>query len=185
MRSNEAGEALMATPATCFPFVRRFGDVVLVALSSAIPTMPFMAAGRLGSAQRALLCLILEELGRKGLFRVVLIHHPPLASQAGWRRCLRDAKKLTRLLKETGAELVLHGHNHEQTLVELQTITGPLFVVGVPSASDAMAGRTPAARYNEYRIDRVDNGWFCEMICHAVAESNSVWECERRILRTA
>jgi 3',5'-cyclic AMP phosphodiesterase CpdA len=185
MRSNEAGEALVAAPATNFPFIRRFGDVALVALSSAIPTMPFLAAGRLGSAQRALLGLILEELGRRGLFRVVLIHHPPLANQAGWRRCLRDAKKLTSLLKEKGAELVLHGHNHEQTLVELETITGTLFVVGVPSASDAMSGRIPAARYNEFQIGKVNNGWFCEMICHAVAESNSVWECERRILRTA
>ena len=53
MEANEAGEALIRTPPTAFPFVRRFGDVALVALSSAIPTMPFIAAGRLGSAQRA------------------------------------------------------------------------------------------------------------------------------------
>ena len=83
---QRAGEALIRTPPTAFPFVRRFGDVALIALSSAIPTMPFMAAGRLGSAQRALLSVALEELGRQGLFRVVLIHHPPLAGQAGWRR---------------------------------------------------------------------------------------------------
>jgi len=184
MKSNEAGEALVRTPSTAFPFIKRFGDVALVALSSAIPTMPFLAAGRLGSAQRALLGLALEELGRRDLFRVVLIHHPPLSSQASWRRGLRDAKKLTSLLKEKGAELVLHGHNHEQTLAELETATGPLFVLGVPSASDAMSGRNPAARYNEYRIERANSGWFCEMICHAVAEPNSVWECERRILRT-
>ena len=177
------GEALVATPATAFPFVRRFGDVALIALSSAIPTMPFLAAGRLGSAQRALLGIALEELGRWGLFRVVLIHHPPLASQAGWRRGLRDAKKLTSLLKEKGAELVLHGHNHQQSVLEFKTMTGPLFVIGVPSASDAMSEHNPTARYNEYRINQTNNGWFCEMICHAVADANSVWECERRILR--
>ena len=183
MQSNESGEALVATPTTAFPFVRRFGDIALIALSSAIPTMPFLAAGRLGSAQRALLGIALEELGRRGLFRVVLIHHPPLASQAGWRRGLRDAKKLTSLLKEKGAELVLHGHNHQQTVLEFKTITGPLFVIGVPSASDAMSEHNPTARYNEYRINQTNNGWFCEMVCHAVADANSVWECERRILR--
>ena len=103
-----------------------------------------------------MLGLALEELGRQGLFRVVLIHHPPLAGQAGWRRGLRDAKELTSLLKEKGAELVLHGHNHEQTLFELETVTGPAIVVGVPSASEAVSGRIPAARYNEYRIGKVE-----------------------------
>jgi 3',5'-cyclic AMP phosphodiesterase CpdA len=184
MQSNEAGEAMIRTPPTAFPFVRRFGDVALVALSSAIPTMPFIAAGRLGSAQLAFLGLALEELGRQGLFRVVLIHHPPLHGQVGWRRGLRDARELTGLLKEKGAELVLHGHNHEQTLFELATVTGPAIVVGVPSASEAVSGRVSAARYNEYRIGKVNNGWRCEMIGRAVAESNThVLECERRILR--
>ena len=184
MQSNEAGEALIGTPTTAFPFVRRFGDVALIALSSAIPTMPFIAAGRLGSAQLAFLGLALEELGRRGLFRVVLIHHPPLAGQASWRRGLRDAKTLTSLLKEKGAELVLHGHNHEQTLFELETVTGPAIIVGVPSASEAVSGRIPMARYNEYCIAKVNNGWRCEMVGRAVADSAAhVSEIERRIIR--
>jgi 3',5'-cyclic AMP phosphodiesterase CpdA len=184
MRSNEAGEALIGTPATAFPFVRRFGDVALVALSSAIPTLPFIAAGRIGSAQLAFLGLALEELGRQGLFRVVLVHHPPLAGQVGWRRGLRDARALTSLLRDKGAELVLHGHNHEQTLFELETVSGPAVIVGVPSASEAVFGGIPAARYNEYRIGRVRNGWRCELVGRAVADSNAhVRECERKILR--
>jgi 3',5'-cyclic AMP phosphodiesterase CpdA len=184
MRSNEAGEALIGTPSTAFPFVRRFGDVALVALSSAIPTLPFIAAGRIGSAQLAFLGLALEELGRQGLFRVVLVHHPPLAGQVGWRRGLRDARALTSLLREKGAELVLHGHNHEQTLFELDTVSGPAVIVGVPSASEAVSEGTPAARYNEYRIGRVRNGWRCELIGRAVADSNAhVRECERKVLR--
>jgi 3',5'-cyclic AMP phosphodiesterase CpdA len=166
-----------------FPFVRRFGDVALVALSSAIPTMPFMAAGRLGPAQRAHLALALDELGRRGLFRVVLIHHPPLPGQAGWRRGLRDARALKKVLKEHGAELVLHGHDHAETVHELETATGPAMIVGVPSASEAVAGRIPAARYNEYRIDKVAGGWRCDMVGRAVADTAAhVWECEHRVL---
>ncbi|MGC1179274.1 MAG: metallophosphoesterase, partial [Methyloceanibacter sp.] len=186
MQSNDAGEALIRTPPTAFPFIRRFGDIALVALSSAIPTMPFIAAGRLGSAQRAFLGLALDELRRQELFRVVLIHHPPLPGQANWGRGLRDAKAVAGILKEKGAELVLHGHNHEQTVFELATATGPAIVVGVPSASEAVAGRIPAARYNEYRIGRVDGGWRCEMVGRAVADTAAhVWECERRVFRDA
>jgi 3',5'-cyclic AMP phosphodiesterase CpdA len=184
MKSNEAGEALIGTPSTAFPFVRRFGDVALIALSSAIPTLPFMAAGRIGAAQLAFVGLALEELGRQGLFRVVLVHHPPLAGQVGWRRGLRDARALTSLLQDKGAELVLHGHNHEQTLFKLDTVSGPAVIVGVPSASEAVSGGVPAARYNEYRIGRVRNGWRCELIGRAVADSNAhVRECERKVLR--
>ena len=184
MQSNDAGEALVRTPPTAFPFVRRFGYAALVALSSAIPTMPFIAAGRLGSEQRALLGIALEELGHAGLFRVVLVHHSPLPGQASWRRGLRDAKAMMNILKEKGVELVLHGHNHEHTVFEFDTATGPAVVVGVPSASEAVSGRIPAARYNEYRIHSVANGWRCEMVGRAVADTAAhVWECERRVLR--
>jgi len=183
MEANAPGAAIMPTPLMDFPFVRRFGDVALVALSSAIPTMPFIAAGRLGPTQRAHLALALDELGRKGLFRVVLIHHPPLPGQAGWRRGLRDARALKKVLQEHGAELVLHGHDHVQTVHELETATGPAAIVGVPSASEAVAGRIPAARYNEYRIDKVAGGWRCDMVGRAVSDTAAhVWECEHRVL---
>ena len=114
----------------------------------------------------------------------MLIHHPPLPGQAPWRRNLRDAKRLVEILKEKGAELVLHGHDHQQTTFELETATGPAWVIGVPSASEAVEGRIPAARYNEYRIERNKGGWRCEMVGRAVAESPvGMWECERRVLR--
>ncbi len=186
MESNAAGEALFPTPPERFPFVRRFGDVALIALSSAIPTMPFIAAGKVGSPQREFLAAALSDLSRKGLFRVVLIHHPPLRAQAGWHRGLRDAGKLTKILKQHGAELVLHGHNHAQTVHELETATGPAFVVGVPSASEAVEGRIPAARWNEYGIAREGNGWRVEMVGRSIAANpDHVWECERRLFREA
>ena len=78
---------------------------------------------------------------------------------------------------------MLHGHNHEQTLFELETVTGPAIVVGVPSASEAVSGRIPMARYNEYCIAKVDNGWRCEMVGRAVATAHAhVSEIERRII---
>jgi 3',5'-cyclic AMP phosphodiesterase CpdA len=184
MQANRSGAALFATPPTGFPFIRRFGDVALVALSSALPTMPLIAAGKLGDKQRLALGEALHALGAKNLFRVILIHHPPLPGQASWRRGLRDAGKFARIVREAGAELILHGHNHEQTVRELDTVSGPAFVVGVPSASEAVEGRIPAARYNEYRIARKAHGWRCEMVGRALAaEPEHVFECERVMLR--
>jgi 3',5'-cyclic AMP phosphodiesterase CpdA len=184
MEANAAGEKLFPTPPSRFPFVRRFGDVALVALSSAIPTMPFIAAGKVGTLQRDLLGNALDRLKQADLFRVVLIHHPPLRVQAGWHRGLRDAGKFKKVLQRHGAELVLHGHNHEQTVLELPTATGPAIIVGVPSASEAVEGRAPAARYNQYAIARNSDGWRVEMVGRSVAASpQHVWESERRLLR--
>lgn len=184
MQSNEAGEILVPTPPQGFPFVRRFGDIALVALSSAIPTMPFLAAGRLGSTQRKFLGVALERLRQKDLFRVVLIHHPPLPGQAPWRRALRDAGKLKTILQTHGAELVLHGHDHEATLKTLDTATGTAFVVGVPSASEMVEGEEPAAGYAEYGIARVEDGWYCEMTRRApMRMPDPIWQDHTQVLR--
>lgn len=183
MEANDEGAALFPTPDTQFPFVRRYGDIAIVALSSAIPTMPFVASGKIGSAQRETAAAALDALGRAGLFRVVLIHHPPLRRQAGWHRGLRDAGKVTKMLARHGAELVLHGHTHTQSVHELPTATGPAFVIGVPSASEAVEGRSPAARYNIYAIARTGAGWHVEMAGRAAGSPDHVSECERRVLR--
>ena len=78
----------------------------------------------------------------------------------------------------------MHGHDHAQTVQELDTATGPAIIVGVPSASEAVEGRVPAARYNEYGIARTNGGWHVEMVGRsAAANPEHVWECERRVLR--
>jgi 3',5'-cyclic AMP phosphodiesterase CpdA len=58
-----------------FPFLRRRGRLALIGLSSAVPTAPFMATGRLGGEQIARLGELLDRCADS--FRVVLIHHPP------------------------------------------------------------------------------------------------------------
>jgi 3',5'-cyclic AMP phosphodiesterase CpdA len=145
--------------------------------------MPFMAARRLGQAHRAHHALAREELRRRGQFRGVLIHHPPLPGQARSRRGLRDSRALKNVLKEHGAELVLQGLDQCEIVHVLETATGTAMFVGLPSASEAVAGRIPAARYNEYRIDKVAGGWRCDMVGRAVADTAAhVWECEHRVL---
>jgi len=122
----------------CFPYLRRRGPVALVGLSSAIPTKPFVATGRLGAPQLAaaesLLRALATEPGRP--FRVVMIHHPPQPGGAAAGRELKDAAAFTAMIARAGAELILHGHNH---VLSSAVIPGPdgrsVPVVGVPSAS--------------------------------------------------
>lgn len=143
-----------------FPFARRLGPVAIVGVSSALPTAPWLATGRLGDRQRDRLESILAKLGAEGLFRVLLIHHPPVPAGQTRRRQLDDAPALRALLARTGAELVLHGHTHRTAIDSLPGPGAAIPVVGVPSASSVGAKEARRARYHVYRIAAAEPGRF-------------------------
>jgi len=153
-----------------FPFVRRFGRIAIIALNSAVRTRPFQAIGRLGSDQLRRLAKILDRLGAEGMMRVVLIHHPPLPGLSQKRHDLADAVALADVLARYGAELVLHGHEHRETLVWHGTPIGRIPIIGVPSASLALPyNNEPLARYNLYRLPTGANRPRIEMIVRGLA----------------
>ncbi len=136
-----------------FPFVRRRGALAVIGLSTAVPTAPLMATGRLGHDQIAALAPILADLGREGLFRVVLIHHPPVAhSRHGYRRLI-DAARFRDTIGRAGAELVLHGHDHKPRFAEIDGPRTKVPVVGVRATSAAPSAHHPGGGYNLYEIE--------------------------------
>ena len=170
MTSNRAGKPFAPPHAPSFPFVRKLGEIALIGLSSAIPTWPFMASGALGEEQLSVLPKILRALAEKDLFRVVLMHHPPLPGLTSARRALNDADKLSEILAQEGAELVLYGHNHTQAIDMLEGASDPIPVVGAPSASSAGTSSWPLARYNCFHISQSSKGWTCQMIGRGLSE---------------
>lgn len=135
--SGDAGEP--PGPVNGFPFVRRRDGVAFVGLCSGVPTLPFLASGRLGVRQLAAAEAMLAQLRAERLCRVVLIHHPPHVGGAGPGRGLVDAEAFGRMIGRVGAELVLHGHNHVISLARIAGPDGTVPILGAPSAS-AMAG---------------------------------------------
>ena len=102
----------------------------------------------------------------------------------GWEgriRCLEEDMVSVRALLANGKSSEAM---QKKTVFELPTVSGPAIIAGVPSASEAVEGDVPAARYNEYRIGRSGGGWRCEMAGRSVAAApEHVWESERRVLR--
>jgi len=166
-----------------FPFLRRRGPLALIGLSSAVPTPPFMATGRLGTEQLARLAEVLDRCADERLFRVVLIHHPPVSKRGRHFKRLVDGAELCAVLARHGTELVVHGHDHERSLVQLDGPKRRIPVVGVPSASEAPPGEHDPAGYNLYRIADGGNGWRCEAIARGLSpDGNDVIEIERTVL---
>jgi len=147
-----------------FPYLRHRGDVAIIGLTSAVPTGPLMATGKLGRAQLEAFAALLAETGAKGLARVVLIHHPPLAKGAPPLRGLTDAAAFERVIAALGAEAILHGHTHRQLVrtlpsVAAKTVDGRVPVLGAPSAAAATHDARYRAAYHLVRLAREGERW--------------------------
>jgi 3',5'-cyclic AMP phosphodiesterase CpdA len=160
-----------------FPFLRRRGPLALIGVSSAVPTPPLMATGRLGDSQLDALERILADLSAEQAFRVLLVHHP-LRSDARMKR-LTNSQALLALLKRHGVELVLHGHDHVHSTIWIDGPQGKIPAVGVPSASALAHGRYPAAAYNLFSIEREGTAWRCEQTVRGFGNSTVVEELTR------
>jgi 3',5'-cyclic AMP phosphodiesterase CpdA len=164
-------------PGVTFPSVRRRGPVVLISLSSALPTPPLMATGRLGQSQLEELERLLTGLSAAQAFRVLLIHHP-LRSDSRAKR-LTDSQPLLALLKRFGVDLVLHGHDHVHSTIWIEGPRGSIPAIGVPSASALAHGRYPAAAYNLFAIERDGAAWRVEQTVRGMDDTMRIRELRR------
>ncbi|MEO5323258.1 metallophosphoesterase [Mesorhizobium sp. CC13] len=144
---------------TSFPYLRVRDNVALIGVSTARATAPFMASGFFRQGQAERLARILEVTGRRGLFRVVMIHHPPVRGAVGQHKRLFGIGKFQKLVRRHGAELVLHGHSHLPSLHWIEGRSGPVPAVGVAAAGQAPGGHNPAAQFNLIDISAEEGGW--------------------------
>jgi 3',5'-cyclic AMP phosphodiesterase CpdA len=186
MLSDEAhlGAEAGTNAHTTFPSLRIRGIAALIGVSTARPSAPFLAVGSVGQAQLQKLKKILVETGKQRLFRVVLIHHPPVDGTVGWRKRLTDASALRSVLDQHGVELILHGHAHRSSLKHLETTAGTVPTIGVPSAS--ALGRTSSrrARYHLYRFKANPHGWemVITVMCYSQLQRAFSEETEKHLL---
>ncbi len=154
-----------------FPYLRVRGDVALVGVSSARATAPFMATGDIRDRQARKLGEILDETGKLGLFRVIMIHHPPVRGAAPSHKRLLGIGLFQRTVREHGAELVLHGHTHLATRYEINGPDWKIPVICVPSASQSFGGNhKPPAAFNLFSIARTNAGWSCQMVERGIVD---------------
>jgi 3',5'-cyclic AMP phosphodiesterase CpdA len=157
MRSDDMAEARHAR----FPYLRRRGPLLLIGVSTAVPTAPFMATGRLGQKQIADLAGLLSQHASDDCFRVLLIHHPLRSPASRRHKRLTDAPALLDVLRVHGVQLILHGHDHKHSLMWFDGPSGQIPAVGVPSASAAVRAKHDAAAYNLFRIENQGGAWRC------------------------
>ena len=115
LRGDDAREGMVR-----FPFLRRRGPLALIALSSAVPTAPLVAAGRLGEVQRAALDAGVDLEEGRAVFghpirpasavetqKLLALLDPPAASLAWYRVVLRQGwkRQVRRMFAAVGAPI--------------------------------------------------------------------------------
>lgn len=144
---------------TAWPYLRRRGPLAIIGVSTALATGPFMATGRVGRDQAAMLEALLSGLGDERLCRVLLIHHPPTPGGPGHKR-LTDAGRIRALVARHGVDIVLHGHTHLPTRAAIPGPGGsPVPVVGVPAALQRPGGKRPASGFNVIDVEDQGENW--------------------------
>jgi 3',5'-cyclic AMP phosphodiesterase CpdA len=166
---SDLPELALELPSGAFPCVKLRGPVAIVALSSAVPRPPFVAAGLVGEPQLAALRRVLEHPEVVRRTPVILLHHPPIDDRPMRRQRrdgLVDGAALRAALAPLARGLVLFGHLHSRTRRVLATATGALDVVS--SSGGALDHDDPMIRsgFNLYEID--DDGRIATIEAHVV-----------------
>jgi 3',5'-cyclic AMP phosphodiesterase CpdA len=142
-----------------FPYLRIRDRVALIGCSTAVATPPFAASGFYSARQARDTVNMLRAAGEAGLFRVVMIHHPPIRGATSIYKRMIGIRRFAAVISTGGAELVLHGHTHLNTLYWMKGQTGLVPVVGIASASQGPGGLKPPAAYNLFSISGQPGSW--------------------------
>lgn len=146
-----------------WPFVHRVGPAALIGLSSARPTAPLLARGRIGAAQRSRLAAILAAEREAGRIRIVLLHHPVADGAVRWRKALADRAALCDVLRREGAELVLHGHARDARFDAIAGPQAPIPCLCVPSSSALPNPRDEGARWHRLALSCAGDAWYADV----------------------
>lgn len=146
-----------------FPYLRVRDRIAFIGATSARASAPFMASGYFREDQAIRMGQLLDKANERGLFRVVMIHHPPVHGATAPHKRLFGITRFQRVIEEHGAELVLHGHTHLSTVHWIPGPTGKVPVVGVAAAGEALGEGKPLSQYNLFEIDGEPGAWSIRM----------------------
>jgi len=163
---------------TLFPSLRVRGPIALIGVSTAKPCSTFLAVGRIGKGQLQRFQKILIDTSQMDLFRVVLIHHPPISGVVSWRKRLTDASAFRTIIRDHGVDLILHGHAHRHSQGRMKACDGQVPVIGISSASATDENSKRQARYHLYRLLRTADGWEMHVCVRSYLNKNRRFDTE-------
>ncbi len=137
------------TQTSFYPWEKQIDKVVFLGLNSATHTTPPLSYGLVSDRQLDDARKILTNRKNLNRRKVVLLHHclHKQESSREWSTRLIGRDKLLDLLKETGVDLVLHGHDHRGRSWDLEGEKGNTKIICCGSSTIMDPDHARAARY--------------------------------------
>jgi len=161
-----ASDAAINNQDNLFPSLRIRKNTAFIGLSTALPTAPLLASGTISPQQLEALPGLLDKLAQQDLFRVVMLHHPPISGKRQWRKRLTNAAEFRQIVQQHGAELILYGHTHHahchymDVYDRAEPVRIPVISAAAASATSQTASRR--ATFNDFRVSRQADSWLLQ-----------------------
>ena len=138
-------------PAFRYPWYKRVDGVHVVGMSSAVPTLPLMATGRVGDEQLGRMEALSAEHDFHSGFTIGMVHHNlhDRSLRKNLMHGMQDRHDVVQRCAAAGVNLLLHGHTHVAHRFQHQQMR----IVGCGSSTWTGPHPDRLARYNIYHVE--------------------------------
>ena len=142
-----------------YPYCHLRQDVAIIGLNSGIATPWLFSTGRVADDELAATARLLDEPEVRDRFKIVVVHHPLLPDEnhtINFTRRLINDDDVLRTLRDHDVDLILHGHTHYFSILELPKLgtPGTTYICEAGSTSVASVDDpTMAGKFNVYHIE--------------------------------
>ena len=138
-------------PSARYPFHKEVGSVQVVGFSSAVPSLPLFATGRVDGDQLTRMEQLSEQHRFRERFVIGMVHHN--LHNRNWKKNalhgLTNRSEVLERCEAAGIDLLLHGHTHQAHRHRF----GDMWVVGCGSSTWTDPHPDRLARYNVMHVD--------------------------------
>lgn len=153
-----------------YPIVTQYNSIAIIGINTAIPTPPFFANGQIDENQLKRIRYALRQTGRRNLFRIAVLHHPPVSGIVSERKALKNKTKLQQILMDEGVEMILYGHVHKTLTQKFPNTDIPM--LGIASASSNSNHSHHQAAWRKIVIERFNDHYHADSTVRTLNKEN-------------
>ena len=152
-----------------YPYCHLRDQVAVVGLNSGIATPWFFSTGRVAGDEldAAARLLATPEVERR--FKVVVVHHPLLPDEnhtINYTRRLINDDQVLETLRTHDVDLVLHGHTHYFSILQLPKLGTPGTTYICEAGSTSVASHSDPTMAGKFNIYDIEDGHLTEIETH-------------------
>lgn len=154
---------------TGYPYCHLRGEAAIVGLNSGIATPWMFSTGRVDAEEVAAARRLLDDPQVSRRFKIVVVHHPLLPDEhhaINFTRRLINDDEVLEMVRRSDVDLVLHGHTHYFSILELPKLGSPGTTYICEAGSTSVASGKDPTMAGKFNIYHIESGRLTEVETH-------------------